>query len=246
MTALKVVNELGADKPLAFIKLTDLDKMVSRLKEAGLSNGTVNRRLAAFSTIQTFCQRRGLIKAKIHVPFQKESTGRLEFFSDTEVFHILDAARNTSTHSFYILLRILSETGCRLGEALKLTGWDFDRSRKELTFKDTKNSSNRVIPISDDLAQRLCNNDYAAIREITAASAQHQWKKLRASLGKQDDPKYVMHTFRHTVASRMAQAGVPINVIKECLGHKSINVTLRYAHLDTTSVKSAFDAIKGK
>ena len=43
--------------------------------------------------------------------------------------------------------------------------------------------------------------------------------------------KVVFHTLRHTFASWLAIQGTPILTIKELMGHKSIEMTMRYAHL---------------
>lgn len=46
----------------------------------------------------------------------------------------------------------------------------------------------------------------------------------------------VIHTFRHTRASRFAQAGHPLMKIMEWMGHRSYQTTLRYAHLCPTNL----------
>ena len=46
-----------------------------------------------------------------------------------------------------------------------------------------------------------------------------------------DDPQVVPHVLRHTCASRLAQSGVDIKRIQEFLGHRTLSMTLRYAHL---------------
>jgi site-specific recombinase XerD len=50
-------------------------------------------------------------------------------------------------------------------------------------------------------------------------------------MGLEGDKEFVIHSTRHTCASRMVNAGVDLYVVKEVLGHSSIQVTEKYAHL---------------
>ena len=54
------------------------------------------------------------------------------------------------------------------------------------------------------------------------------------------------HQMRHTFASRLAQEGTPILKIKELLGHSSITVTMRYAHLAESNLRGAVFALDRK
>ena len=60
------------------------------------------------------------------------------------------------------------------------------------------------------------------------------------------DKQFVLHALRHTCASRMVQAGVDLYSIKEILGHSTIKVTERYAHLSPARLRSAIDALEWK
>ena len=59
------------------------------------------------------------------------------------------------------------------------------------------------------------------------------WDRLRHILKLDDAP---WHTLRHTTASRLVQKGVQLVVVKEIMGHKSIQITMRYAHLQPANL----------
>ena len=56
------------------------------------------------------------------------------------------------------------------------------------------------------------------------------WNMARRDLGYEKTEWYVPHITRHTACTRMLQKGVPLPVVSQWLGHKSIQVTMRYAH----------------
>ena len=55
--------------------------------------------------------------------------------------------------------------------------------------------------------------------------------------------KFRFHDFRHTVATRMVEAGIDLAVVQEILGHANIQTTMRYAHPVPERKKQAIDAL---
>ena len=55
--------------------------------------------------------------------------------------------------------------------------------------------------------------------------------------------KVVFHTLRHTFASWVIQEGYPIALASEMLGHSSINLTMRYAHLAPSQIRQAVEMV---
>jgi integrase len=74
---------------------------------------------------------------------------------------------------------------------------------------------------------------------------QKDWAAARRSSGLADDRQVVPHTLRHTFASRLIQKGVDIVRVQQWLGHSSLHLTLRYAHLapsDLFDIAAILDA----
>ena len=56
------------------------------------------------------------------------------------------------------------------------------------------------------------------------------WEKIRLHMSLDSDPQFVPHMLRHTCATRLAQKGLSMVVIKEWMGHSDIQTASRYTH----------------
>ena len=61
-----------------------------------------------------------------------------------------------------------------------------------------------------------------------------------------DDSHFVPHICRHTFASRLVQRGVGITVVQQLCGHKTLEITLRYAHLAPSNLDEAIKKLEEK
>ncbi|MEC4727244.1 tyrosine-type recombinase/integrase [Shewanella sp. D64] len=127
-----------------------------------------------------------------------------------------------------IIVKICLSTGARWGEAQKLTRSQVLKDR--LTFVDTKNGKNRTIPIGLDLrteilnvqsddGPRLFSDCYVEFREIM--------KRMNFGLPKGQSS----HVLRHSFASHFVMNGGNILTLQKILGHSTILMTMKYAHL---------------
>jgi site-specific recombinase XerD len=66
-----------------------------------------------------------------------------------------------------------------------------------------------------------------------------EWGRVRAKMQMNEDPQFIPYVRRHTCASRLVQRGASLQVVQEWMGHKSIKVTLRYAHLAPSNLFAA-------
>jgi integrase len=149
------------------------------------------------------------------------------------------------------------DTGARLSEATGLRWQDIQRQEDvvlRVVFKETKNNQPRSIPLTERLMSLLksmeANNHRHAELVFTYRNSPNQsavalnnpftaWKTAvkRAGLNKE----LRLHDLRHTFASRLVTAGVPIYDVSKLLGHRSLSMTSRYAHL---APEAFFSAIK--
>jgi len=146
-------------------------------------------------------------------------------------------------------------TGCRRGEILSLQ-WsqiDFDSRlihiQSNSNFR-TKHGKRRQLPMSETvynllLSRKNCaTNNYVFTKKglpITGDNAQKQFKKS-VRKAKIDD-RIHFHSLRHSAASYMIQAGVPIFLVSKILGHSSVQVTKIYSHVEVDNLRDAVEKI---
>jgi len=139
-------------------------------------------------------------------------------------------------------------TGMRKGEILGLKWHDIDIKRNIIHLYDTKNGEKREVPMNEVVQKTIigvfknpesqyvfCNKDGKAYRNVR--------KSFFTSLKKADIINFRFHDLRHTFASQLVMSGVDLNTVRELLGHKSIEMTLRYSHLSPDHKKRAVDIL---
>ena len=146
-------------------------------------------------------------------------------------------------HMTPIVLLALN-TGLRRGELLALTWGDVDFAAAQLTVQgaSAKSGLTRYLPLNSEaiatlLTWRACSRqaDDPASDVVFPGpeggpmySLKTAWKPIAAAAKLRE---FTFHDLRHTFASKLVQAGVDLNTVRELLGHADIKMTLRYAHL---------------
>jgi integrase len=144
-------------------------------------------------------------------------------------------------------------TGLRRGELFQLRWRDVDIKRRVLTVAGatTKGGHTRHIPLTDEAVTVLeawCKPD-ADPRELVFPgrtggqfyTLKTAWAVLLTDAGISG---FRWHDLRHTFASKLVQAGVDLNTVRELMGHADIKMTLRYAHLSPSHLADAINKLK--
>jgi len=212
------------------------------------SSATINRHLSAISVLVKHAHRLELIDRTFELPWQREGHGRLRYYEDHEVEAILSTMELWGMKDTYgCLFTFLVDTGARLGEAEKLT-WADIRGRS-ITFTDTKNGLTRTVtatPRVMEVLQTLAtpgdpDTTRGPFAWLNRDHMRRTWEHLRTHLGLGDE--CVVHTFRHTCASKLVQRGVDLYRVQRWMGHKDLNTTMRYAHLAPKHLEELADVL---
>ena len=134
----------------------------------------------------------------------------------------------------------------RLGEALRITYNDVNYNTGMIHIWFNKADRPRSIPMTKRvkaLLERKQVDGVINVFSITKDQCEQSWKWMRRHIGFEADKEFVIHCLRHTCASRLVNAGVDLYVVKEWLGHSSIQVTERYAHLSPAKLAQAVEIL---
>ena len=83
----------------------------------------------------------------------------------------------------------------------------------------------RVASVLNRRSEGRANNPF----KLTPYQSDKAWAWAREQMGLKNDTEFIIHALRHTCACRLVNAGVDLYVVKEWLGHSSIQVTERYS-----------------
>lgn len=156
-------------------------------------------------------------------------TPRERFLTLAEVDKLAEAMESDAGAGY---VRLAAYTGIRLGHMLRLTRDDVDGRyvRLDRSGKTRRLQNLPLHPKVQAIAEALP-------LPIGERTLRKQWTAARKAVGIQCR----WHDLRHTCASWLVQSGVPIEVVKEILGHSSITLTLRYAHHAPGHLAAAID-----
>lgn len=132
---------------------------------------------------------------------------------------------------------MLKETGVRRGEAWNLKWIDFDFENKTVRITPEKGGNPRMLKISGKLIamlnqlQRNHPKPFNGSLKHFARSYRRQRKKTAHKLQNQRIKQITFHTFRHWKATMEYHKTKDILYVKQILGHKSIQSTMKYTQL---------------
>ena len=146
------------------------------------------------------------------------------------------------------------QSGMRRGEQYGLTWAEVDFKHKQIHVKESKNGTERYIPMLPEVVQSFRTLKMMKLQRKDRREGEPNQspegscialadpKKWWAAVLKEAKVKnYRWHDNRHTFCSRLAQAGKSLKVVQELAGHRDIKMTARYAHLDHQSKREALE-----
>jgi integrase len=251
------VKVLGASKPIAALVPLDLERVKKHLRDAGREPGTINRHLTTFKHFARWAEDTGTMPIDVcarlcKVKALKEPPGLVRYVlaDEAKLFAaltgwlrpIVDAARLT---------------GCRLSELTSLRWSQVDLARNTITLTRTKSGKVRTPPILPELRAVLLAvkgnagaTDYVfhvpkregdrptkrtedeRRRDVTSLT----FSRWAASVGLDG---YTFHSNRHDHATALRRSGAGLDVIAAQLGHSTLQMSARYAHLADDQLREA-------
>ena len=222
-----------------------------QLEEKNLSPQTVQHCMSLLRRILRKALRLDLYAGGLpHFDMPRFDNRRQRFLSPAEARNLLGLLREASPLWHEISLFAL-QTGLRAGEIFQLTREQVSFHSQHITVFDSKNNMSRHVPLNAAakavLLRRLPEDPSGLFftsngRPIQEAGIAFRRIVSRSGINRgvsDRRAKVVFHTFRHTFASWLVQAGTPLAVVSALLGHKTVAMTQRYAHLAPDQARSA-------
>jgi len=216
-----------------------------RTRARTLSPATVNKHHLALQAVLSWAIKRRIAPRGYDnpcraVPRRTENEGRVRYLSEEEQARLLEACRASRWRPLYALVLLALTTGARRGELMGARWADVDLSQATLHVARSKNGEAKALPLTQPVVEALRafrGSPGALVFGSKRASgkafhAEPYWQEaLRTAKVK----NFRFHDLRHSCASHLAQAGAPLLAIADLLGHKTLVMTKRYAHLSTDS-----------
>jgi integrase/recombinase XerD len=251
----------GQSSNLSDISDDTIDDYILWLQEeTELKLVTINNKIRDLRAFMNFCFKKNYIPKKLEIKLLRIDEPLITPFTPEQLDEIYDACLSGTKGLFYkgkemvryrdyVLMRMLEETGMRIGEVLRLNIYDVDLKRKTIQIKKAKNGKSRVTYITTALHKELkkyleirqdflydknlaatsffINKDGGRLTHSTVQDRITDYGKLAGITNVRCSP----HTFRHTFAKNYLLNGGDIFTLKDILGHRTLEMTYRYARL---------------
>ena len=225
------------------------------------SPATVNRYLAALSHVLTIAVTEwewldDSPMRKVRKP--TESRGRVRFLTDDERPRLLKACKESGNSYLYPVVVLALSTGMRQGEIMGLSWDNVDLIKGRAILHETKNGERRAVAITGHALDLL--KEMSKVRRIDSKlifpskeiAPQKPQKPMdlrtpwEAALKKAEISDFKFHDLRHSAASYLAMNGASLAEIAEVLGHKTLQMVKRYAHLSEGHTARVVESMNSK
>jgi len=256
--SVKHLNKFFGNKLVHQITREAIEDYQNKRLDDGVVSGTVNREVACLKTIFNKAVDWKVVKFSParKIKMLKESPPIVRYLSREEIGKLLKACKisesskykKTAAKHLYPIVFTALNTGMRLGEILNLKWRDIDFMNGFIHIEKAKGEKRRDMPLTTELTQVLkCgikveNSEYVFCHENGApfSNINRSWKTAKRRAGIKH---FRFHDLRHTFASYLVMGGVDLYTVSELLGHSSVEVTKRYAHLSPKYKKRAVEAL---
>ena len=217
-------------------------------RESEISYKTINLEIGTLSHFFNYCIEKGYIDKNPCAGIKKlNELSRVKTLSDEDIEKLINGATNKLTKD---LISFLIYTGCRKGEALNLKWDDVDLKNGVIAIKATKTRYDRHIPISAPLEAVLTcierNPDCSYVFNRNGAKLSDFKRSFHTACRNAGLKDLHIHDLRHVFASALTMNDVSLYKTGILLGHRTPNMTQRYAHLKPSELKKEIEKAFGK
>lgn len=231
----------------------EITGFILSLKKRGLSSATIVRILSSVRNFYKFLSAHELIKkTSLVIESPKIQRDLPDILSKEEVSHIINSAFSKGYKMRDIaIIELIYGAGLRVSEitALKLEDISFESSSLRITGKGNREriaflNKNSLEALKKYMEERTGKkksgvSSYLFINNKgSRISRQSIWKIIKkvSAIGRNVSP----HTYRHSFATHLLEAGLDLRIVQELLGHKTLATTEIYTHINKKQIKSVY------
>jgi integrase len=238
---------------LADITKADVVAVKDDLARRGRASGTIHHYIGTLSHALTIAIREydwldhNVVSTITRPP---KSPGKTRYLTDEERCRLLQECRRSKNPDLYDLCVVALYTGLRRGSLFSLRAQDVDRINKTLTVPHMKNKTRLILPLigeAYEILTRRCTGragaEYLFPEKRNGKQGGCYRRAFEEALKRAGITGASFHTLRHSSASYLIQAGIPLYVVSQILAHKSVTMTQRYAHLAVDNLRDALTTL---
>ena len=233
----------------------DLERFKQRRSAAGISNQTILHNLNLIRGAWKFASKLGYQVSELEFPQLKIAKPPVRYLSDAEETRLLACLdprregpglapienRDENTQQMlqdsYDLAVMLLDTGARYSEIANIEWKRIDMQERTINLWRTKVSNGFVLHMTERVYQILLKrqgNGLHVFQSLSGGPRGYSTQSIRNAIKKAGLDGCRVHSFRHTLATRLLRSGMTLYEVKEILGHAKIETTMIYAHLELT------------
>ena len=231
---------------LTQVKTTMVKSYIVKMKEDGLANRSINRKISTLRTFYKYCLRENLITKSpmTGIKALKQPKALVKFVTETDINKVsFGEGEDFATCRDRLLFELLYQTGMRQAELRGLKDGDVDKISMQIKIHGKRNKD-RFVPLSSQMIKLIVQ--YQALRDATFTEKAE--RLLLNDRGGEMTPSFVYnkvhhlldgvtslkqkspHVLRHTFATHLLDEGASLVAIQKLLGHQDLATTQIYAH----------------
>ena len=235
----QLLDYFGGDLNLHELKALDVLKYHGFLKDTYNAPSTRNKYYLALSSVLRHAREdMGMDVPVLKFKLEKIVHSRKYIYTREQIQSIISFYHDNHDHDMKDLITILTDTGCRLSEALNINALT-DVRDGVLTITINKADLPRSIPLTPrcvDVFQSRSN-----FKELNIDQVQRKFKTMKRTLSLSNEA--TLHGLRHTFATRLCERGASIDVVSKLLGHKNLQTTQIYAQITNVRLQNVMNLL---
>ena len=235
--------------PIDELKKSDLDKMVTSMRNTNLATNSISSYIRVFKVFLSWCNEEGITNLNMK-PYKTEETIK-ETYSDSELQKLLKKPNlrkcNFAEYRSWVIVNLLLNNGCRAATIRNIQNQDVDLDNQVIYLRHTKNKKAQVIPLCSELCSII--REYMRVRGgedsdylFPNESGEQLKEYALRSNNRRGVQKTSIHSFRHTFARKyLVDCGGNAFTLQRLLGHSTLDMTKHYCAIFDADIVKNYD-----